>query len=97
MMGDEAGRRAGRAGRAPDGQGRQDGRGGGPTKWDVEVNRGIRAGRAEAGLRDTGAEEMGRRVRTQEGGRDVAGEIERVWGVGCAGVGSWKGVGCRRG
>lgn len=95
MMGDAAGRAAGRAGGAPDGQGRQDGGDGGPTKWDVEVNRGIRAGRAEAGLRVTGAEGMGRRVRMQEGGREVAGEIERVWGV--QGVGSWKGVGCRRG
>lgn len=73
----------------------KDGRDGGHTKWDGEVNRGIRAGRAEAGLPDTGAEEMGMRVRMQEGGRDVADEMERVRGVQEAG--SWKGVGCRRG
>lgn len=31
----------------------------------------------------------------QEGGGDVANEIERVWGV--QGVGSWMGVGCSYG
>lgn len=52
------------------------------SKWDVEVNRGM-----GQGARRQGSGTPGRRVRMQEGGRDVADEIERVWGV--QGVGNW--------